>query len=132
MYKKPRVKYFICAVEKITAGIPAEAIERIVTAERAQANVYERTDGEAFISIPALFGKKDIPAPHGLVLKTGSRRTTLLAPKIDADLEIPEEDIRSLPEIFSGIFPFLRGACFTGRNMIFILDPGKLLEVYHD
>ena len=152
MNKKLKVKYFICALgtpgeaerpqaagqffpsETVNLGIPEERIERIIPVTRLQTNVYETENQDAFISLPALFRQKD--APHGLVLKPGTAagkrpgKTILLTPKIDIDLEIPEEDIRRLPEAFTGLFGFFRGACFTGPDMILILDLNKLLERY--
>ena len=74
-------------------------------------------------------------APHALVLKSKSAAfnwtgsTMLLSPKIDVELEIPEEKIRALPKAFAGLFSFFRGACFAdgSYNMIFILDLEKLI-----
>ena len=139
MYEKPRVKYFICALgTSAKLGIPAEQTERIIPVSRLQTSVYETENDDAFISIPALFRQKDIAAPHGLVLKggrdDGNGKTILLTPKIDIDLEIPEENIHSFPEAFAGLYTFIKGACFSGgsQNVILILDPEKLTEVYHD
>lgn len=132
MGKRPKVKYFLCAIDRTTIGIPGERIERIVASERAQTVVYETAEEQAFFSLPALFGQKDRSAPHGLVLRADGRKTTLLTPKIDVDMEIPEENISPLPEIFSGAFPYFRGACFSGRGMILILDTEKLPDLYHD
>ena len=131
------MKYFICAVEKANLAISAEQTERIIQVARPQTSVCESINNEVFISIPALFRQNDLVAPHGLVLKTslaGGRKTILLTPRIDIDLEIPEENIHRLPEIFAGVFSFIRGVFFNGtnRDMILVLDPVKLGEVYHD
>jgi len=124
------VKYFICALDTLTLGIPAQQTERIIPVTRAQTNVTESENEEAFISVPVLFKQKEIPAPHGLVLKAGPVKTVLLTPRIDIDLEIPEESIRPLPQVFNGAFPFLKGVFFTGpgENMILVLNPEKLAE----
>jgi hypothetical protein len=137
------MKYFICPLSdhsrvagKIHLGIPAERTERIIQVTRPQTAVYETGDHEAFISLPALFQLKDASAPHGLVLKTGCTekkspaaiQTVLLTPRIDIDLEIPEEKIHRLPEALSPLFHYLRGVYFDGQNMILILDPEKLKE----
>jgi len=154
------VKYFICALgrpagaqsgsdrryvepkvrdslpDTVNLGIPAEQTERIIPLTRLQTGVMESENQEVFISIPVLFRQEDTSAPHGLVLKSGPAagkrpgKTILMTPRIDIDLEIPEESIRRLPEAFSGQFPFLRGACFAGQNMILILDPDKLVSTF--
>jgi len=141
---------------KINLGIPAEQTERIIKVSRAQTNVYEsgnRSSGaeasgaessgarEAFISLPALFRQEDAVF-HGLVLKGGGEvpaadgrtKTILLMPKIDVDMEIPEDAIHRLPETFVGVFSFFTGAYFDegGKNLILILNPKKLTEAYHD
>ena len=127
------MKYFVCDFDSIFLGIAAEHIQRIIPVSRLQANVLETENEETFISIPALFHQKD-NAVHGLILKSGlagfKGKTTLLAPKIDIDLEIDEEKIFRLPEVFTGLFSFFKGACFTEdcNNMIFILDLEKLAE----
>ena len=124
------MKYFICALDTLTLGIPAEQTERIIPVTRVQTSVTENENGQAFISIPALFKQKENSAPHGLVLKSAPSKTVLLTPRIDIDLEIPEESIRPLPETFSGLYPFIRGVFFTGNSekMILIFDPKKLME----
>ena len=130
------MKYFICALGGINIGIPSEQTERIIPNTRVQSSVMESENQDAFISLPALFRQKDSSAPHGLVLKEKSTaagnqvKTTLLAPKIDIELEIPEENIHCLPESFTGLFSCFRGACFTdSKNMVLILEPKKLTEI---
>ena len=130
------MNYFICELDIIYLGVPAEQILRIISVSRLQANVLETENEEAFISIPALFNPKaecfKANAVHGLILKNGmagdfSGKTILLAPKIDIDMEIPDEKICRLPEAFTGVFSFLRGAHFTDDyKMILILDTEKL------
>jgi hypothetical protein len=100
-----------------------------------QTAITESETGEKFISLPALFKLSDSSAPHGLVLKSGSRTkpapcetTILLAPKIDIELEIPIENIQVLPKSLAGQFRYFRAAYFSGDNLILILDPDKLTE----
>jgi len=134
------MRYFICALEKINLGIPAEQTERIIPVSRAQTSVYETGEQGAFISLPALFQQEDTAVFHGLVLKNRGEdstanalgKTILLMPKIDIDMEIPEDAIHRLPETFVGVFSFFSGAYFDGENPILILNPQKLTEVYHD
>ena len=118
-------------------GIPAEQTERIVPVTREQTSIIESENQETFISLPALFRQKDITAPHGLILKAAEKspaagplaKTMLLTPRIDIELEIPEENIRRLPEVFTGLFSCFRGICFTNsENMVLILDLKKLTE----
>ena len=139
MSKKLNVKYFICALGEINLAIPAEQTERIIPVARVQTSVMESETQEVFISLPVLFRQKDAAAPHGLVLKTEVKfsaagfpgKTILLTPRIDIELEIPEENIHRLPEAFSGLFSCFKGACFAGnsQNMTLILDPEKLINM---
>jgi hypothetical protein len=123
------LKYFICALDKINLGIPAERTERIIPVARAQSAVRETENQEVFISLPALFRQKDTAgsAPHGLVLKS-SVKTVLLTPRIDVELEIPEDEIHSLPQALAGAFRYFRGAYCKGESLVLILDPEKLME----
>jgi chemotaxis signal transduction protein len=92
--------------------------------------VHETENGEAFISLSSLLNI-DVPASHGVVLKKTSAdgvQTTLLAPRIDIDMEIPEEKISQLPKAISGFFQFIRGVYFDDNNAIFILNLDKLME----
>jgi hypothetical protein len=125
------LKYFICALDKINVGIPAGQTERIIQVTRVQCAVRETENQEVFISLPVLFQQKDNAAPHGLVLKSDNTeqsgfKTVLMTPPIDAELEIPEDDIYNLPKALSGVFKFFRGAYCTDQNVILILDPEKL------
>jgi chemotaxis signal transduction protein len=43
-------------------------------------------------------------------------------------MEIPEEDIHSLPRAMDGMYRHFKGAYCTGQNVILILNPEKLLE----
>jgi len=131
------MKYFICAMGetpgsafgKINLGIPAEQTERIVSVTRIQDAVCETENQETFISLPALLRQKDRTAPHGIILKQRAgqtAKTTLLTPKIDSELDIPEENIRSLPRAMDGAYRHFRGAYCTDTNIILILNPDKL------
>jgi hypothetical protein len=129
------LKYFICALGeapgRTNLGIPAEQTERIVSVTRIQNSICETENQEIFISLPALLRQKDKTAPHGIVLKPAAgqtTKTTLLTPKIDAELEIPEEDIRGLPKAMDKAYRHFRGAYCSDTNIILILDPVKLRE----
>jgi hypothetical protein len=129
------VKYFICTLDKVNLGIPAELTDRIIPVSRVQTAVTESENQEVFISLPALFQLKEIAAPHGVVLKAnagGSKpaavvTTTLLTPRIDIELEIPEENIHRLPEALADM-RYFSGAYFNGPHLILILNPEKLME----
>jgi chemotaxis signal transduction protein len=127
------LKYFICALGKTNIGIPARQTQQIisVTNERGASN--ETENGEVIISLPELFKQKDNAACHGLILKTNNGepykvRTVLLTPKIDAELEIPEEDIRGLPKAMAGVYSHFTGAYCDGQNIILILNPEKIIK----
>jgi len=127
-------KYFICALARIFIGIPAQQTERIISVTRKQDAPRETENNEVFISLPALLKQKETAAPHGIVLKRiasqppDAPRTTLLTPKIDAELEIPTEEIRGLPKVLGGSYKNFRGAYCDGQKVILILNPEKLLE----
>ena len=128
------MRCFICTlatpVSSIQLGITAEHTERIIPVTRTQAGKYETENGEAFVSLPALFKQEHSGTPHGVVLKnTGSAlKTVLLSPRIDIDLEIPKEAIHPLPDTLTGVFRNFSGACFDKENLILILDTNKLAE----
>ena len=131
------MKYFICALDtssgRFNLGIPAEQTERIVSVTRTQDVICETENQETFISLPALLRQKDKAAPHGVVLKQRAgqapdKKIILLTPKIDVELEIPEENIRGLPRAMDGAYRNFRGAYCADKNIILILAPEKLLE----
>ena len=131
------MKYFICALDTISIGIPAERTERIIPVTRVQTVVYETEGGEAFISVPVLLRQKNSlrsqpEGMHGIVLKPDNAgaalKTILLTPRIDIDMEMPEEDIHSLPEALVGLSRYFRGAYFTGETVILVLNTEKLTE----
>jgi len=134
---EPRtLKYFICALGGINLGIPAGKTERIISVTRMQDAVCETENQEVFISLPALLRQKDRSAPHGIVLKPlflgprplNTTKTILLTPKIDAELDIPEENIHGLPRAMGGAYRYFRGAYCNEKNVILILNPEKILE----
>ena len=129
------MKYFICALDpsagRFNLGIPAEQTERIVSVTRTQDAIRETENQETFISLPALLKQKDRTTPHGIVLKPAAgqtAKTTLLTPKIDAELEIPEENIQGLPRVMSRAYRYFKGAYCTDKKIILILNPEKILE----
>jgi hypothetical protein len=121
---------------RINVGIPAEQTERIITVTRIQDAVCETENQEVFISLPALLRQKETAAPHGVVLKPlvpesqppNTMKTILLTPKIDAEQEIPEEDIHGLPRAMDRSYRHFRGAYCTDQNVILVLDTKKLRE----
>jgi len=129
------MRYFVCDLDRkpgkpnVRLGIPAGRTGRIIPANRFQTAFCETENGEAFILIPALLHLENAASPHGLVLKSsGTEKTILLVPRIEIDLEISENDIHDLPEVFSRLKNFFRGASFSGEDVILILDPDKLCE----
>ena len=123
------MKYFICKLLGETnrtgnclMAIPLEHSERIIPANRVQTAVYERENGKAYISIPALLQLKDQSIHHEIILKSNA---VLLLPRIDVEQEIPEEEIQQLPKAIGEMFSYFRGLYF-GLNMVLILEPEKL------
>ena len=130
------MKYFLCAFGDMYLGIPSALTERVVSAARTASAVFESDGSDVYISLPVLFGRADIPSPHGLVLKSSvnDKKVTLLAPSLDIDLEIPDEEIFSVPKVLSGVMRYCKGTGFVKRNsqtrFVLILDSEKLTEQY--
>ena len=137
------MRYFICSLDQKSVNlphtclaIPAEYTERIIPAIKpgqtglAEASSEAEAPGdEILFSLPGFLKLKDPQAPHGLVLKRGSqKKIVLLSPKIEVELEIPEEDIQALPNTLDEILLYFRGAFFSEERLILILNPQKLIE----
>jgi hypothetical protein len=127
------LKYFICALGKTYIGIPSGQTQQIISVTNARGAENEMDNQSVFISLPELFQQKDSAAPHGLILKSSAgepykTRTVLLTPKIDAELEIPEEDIHSLPKAMTGVYRHFTGAYCTDQKIILIINPEKIIE----
>ena len=120
-------------MNRITLGIPASQTLRIISVNRNQITVYTKENEDTFISLPLLFKEKDPAAPHGIVLKSEKPgNTVLMVPKVDIDLEIAQENIQCLPEVFSGLFRYFAGVYFNGDASILILNTEKLMEKNND
>ena len=115
------MKFFICTFDSILLGIPSDRIERIIPVNEAQ-------DTALTVSIPDMFRLKDRASVHALVLKAPVDNTVFLVPRIENELEIPEENIQCLPQTLSEMIIFCNGVYFTDTTMILTLDPDKLLE----
>ena len=139
------MKFFICALDKINIAIPSERTERIIPVTRIQTAIYEvNSENEtqmAYISLPLLFRQNSfLPAQpegqHGLILKPADagkkQKTVLLTPRVDIEIEIPEEKIQKLPEALDDMLRYFMGAHFNGENLILILNTKKLTEAYCD
>ena len=137
------MKYFICALDTIQIGIMAQKTERIIQSDRTLSSVFEtqtNTDEEieAFISLPALLMQKNTDTPHTLVLKSSvipssqlKAKLFLLTPKIDNELDIPEEHIHQLPLALNDLRGYIKGIYFSGQTvqtMVLILNIDTLLE----
>ena len=130
------MKYFLCALNAVYLGIPSECTERVISVTRDQSSVCEAEGQNTFISLPILFGRADLTAPHGIVLKSVNeeRKTVLLVPPVDIDIEIPEENIHSVPKAFSELLRYCKGSCFVsvgqGERLILTLNMEKITEDY--
>jgi len=126
------MRYFICSFDSfnlIRFGIPAELTGKIMQLSRVQNSFCETAGSEIFISLPVLFRQKIID-PHGLVLKltvTGDRKIILLTPKIEKEMEIPNDKVHGLPEVLSGPFVYFKGVFFSNENPVLIICPEKLM-----
>jgi len=124
----------------IRFGIPAESTGQIIPFSRVQNSLCETAGSEVLISLPVLYQessparrgvRQTFTTPHGLVLKlsvSGGKKIVLLTPKIEKDMEIQDENVHRLPDLFSGAFKFIRGVFFNEENPVFILNPEMLTE----
>jgi hypothetical protein len=115
-------------------AIPSEWTERVVPIAQEQPGGADE-EQKTFISLPALFRQEDIPGVHGVILKPnmpaqantpGGGKRVLLSPRIDQEIEIPEENIHQLPETLAGVLRICRGVYFIGDGAMFILDMEKI------
>lgn len=118
-------KFFICALDGMLLGIPSQITERIIPAPRTQTTLVEREGEEFFMSLPVLFKKNSVPAPHGMVLK--ENHVVLLVPRIETDIDIPAENIHLLPAALGEKLSCFNGACFNDEKLILLLDTKNLL-----
>jgi len=113
----------------ISFGFPAASTEQIIQLSREQNSFCETGNNEIFISLPVLFRQR-FTAFHGLILKlivSQDKKVILLTPKIEMDMEIPDDKVHGLPEVLSGPFIFFKGVFFNDDKPVFILNPEKLL-----
>ena len=123
------MRCFICTFNMIKFGIPADAAKQIIQFSRVQNSMIEKENNEVFISIPALF-KQYSEEYHGLILKmdvSEVKKIILLTPKIEMEIEIPDNSIHSLPKLFSGPFIYFNGVFFNDNNPVFIINTEKLI-----
>ena len=137
------MKYFICTLgisdetqqdqttkqETIQLGIPTMHTERIIPVKKTQAAESEIEKEGASVSLPVLFQQKHIDTPHGVILRSNrATKTVLLTPRIERDLEIPEERLHQLPNVFIGLSRYFRGVYFDNDNLIYIINTEKFME----
>ncbi|MDR1986464.1 MAG: hypothetical protein LBP88_05765 [Treponema sp.] len=143
------MRNFLCAFERIFLGIPSECVAEILQAPQDLHAMIETNPnrGEVFLSLPRLFCRADVPAPHGIRLKplaypeTQVRalqeytklevpRIVLVTPAVETEADIPPEAIRELPGVIGllGRLSFLRGVSFTGTKMTAFIDPVLLVS----
>jgi hypothetical protein len=103
------MKWFVCAFDGVSLGVPADRIERLFIAP---------PQNEGGLSLSAFF-RSPVPAPHAASLKPGGR--ILFLPRIDIDLDIPDAEIHAMPAAFGKNSPFA-GACFRDGGLILLLN----------
>jgi len=126
------MRYFVCSLGTINSAIPSAWAARIIPITREQSGVYASEDQKTFISLAALFRLQGISGEYGVILKSGAdggNERILLTPKIDQEVELPEESIHRLPEIMEDSFRFCRGVSFAGSGALYVLDMEKIMEV---
>ncbi|MDR0722010.1 MAG: hypothetical protein LBF75_04330 [Treponema sp.] len=147
------MRNFLCTFERIFLGIPSECVAEILQVSQDMHAMIETNPnkGVVFCSIPRLFGRADLPAPHGIRLKplaypkTRMRalqeyagfevpRIVLVTPAVETEVDIPHEAIQELPGFIGrqGRLSFLRGVSFTGAKMTAFIDPVLLVSRFLD
>ena len=130
------MKYFICNPETNSPltgisllAIPSEKIEKIYASQREMKEITEEEDGEVFFSIPLLLKLKNNLPSHALKIKKNilKENLVLLCPKVDLEIDIPDENIHPLPYTMSKM-NFFSNACFLENKLYLILEIEKLLE----
>ncbi|MDR2392750.1 MAG: hypothetical protein LBD93_01105 [Treponema sp.] len=143
------MKIFLCAFEGIFLGFPSACVAEILQVSRDLQAMIETNPnrGEVFFSLPRLFNRADLPAPHGIRLKPLVYSETLLSalqeyagievPRIvlvttavETEVDIPHEAIRELPRFIGlpGKLSFLKGVSFTDTWMTAFIDPVVLVS----
>ena len=117
------MRYFICSLKEIFLGISAEQTEQIIQLNDVQ-NIDQKAGAILSCISPAeLFKLNDINNLHGLILKSCSQEKTIIAvPKIETDLDIPDEKIQKLPQILCTLLWFIKGCYFNESKLILIIN----------
>ena|GEM_PF-3210983 len=140
------MKYFICNTENNSAltgisliAIPSEKIEKIYSTEILPEKLINKHEGEIHISIPLLLDLKNKIPSHALKIKTIkieekyiAEKAVLLCPKVDIEIDIPDENIQPLPIALKKLFSFFSGAFFEENKLYLILEPEKIMEHIYD
>ena len=134
------MKYFTCTLENIQIGILGKKTERIIQSTRTSNTEFDEQtmkndEVEVFVSLPELFMIGDAATPHTIVLKSSlvpskgiKVKVFLLTPRIENELEIPEESIQQLPKALADLHGYSNGIYFNNQTMTFILNIEKVLE----
>ena len=114
------MNYFICSFDKSLLGIPSAKIEKILSFESS-------SEIKKQVSIPALFKLNDSKIVHALILK--EKDALVLCPKIEVEIDVQEDSIKTLPVLLSHRFNCIQGLAFVKDDLVLLLDTDKLLEV---
>ena len=112
------MKCFICVADGMYLGIPADKTERIMPSADA---------GQGAILLADLLAFNDKSPVHALLIKNPVNKT-LLTPKIESEIEIPEESVRRLPASLSPMEKYFIGASFLNENVLLIFNTDQLTE----
>ena len=103
--------------------------ERIIPVTKTQTTESETENEEVSVSLPVLFQQKNTATPHGIILRSHRiPKTVLLTPRIEKDVEIPEERIQQLPGIFARLSKYFKGIYFDKQNLFLIVNTEKFME----
>ncbi|MDR0569128.1 MAG: hypothetical protein LBG87_07985 [Spirochaetaceae bacterium] len=108
------MKWFICAFDGVFLGIPGDQISRLFIAPPET----ESAGPEKPLSISKFF-RRNVPTPHAASLKRTGQ--VLLLPRIQIDMDLPDEKISPMPKAFGENPPF-SGAYFRENDLILFLN----------
>jgi len=139
------MRVFLCAFRSFSLAIPITYISSVMLyyGSGDKKIEYDNENRNTYISLPVLFNLHDENSRHGIILKNGGNdedngiienKTILLTTEIEREINIPEEQIFSMPKIFDNMkFSYIFSGIVFGfeandKNMLLLLDPDALTK----
>ena len=139
------MRVFLCDFGDFSVAIPMRSVSSLIfhTADVAQEDSVEECNN--YVSLPGLLNMPSKKIRHGIILKnyeeegmnTIGNKTILLAPEVESELEIPDEEVFPIPgalnntgfsQLFSGIKFDSRKAAARGGCPILLLKSRHFIK----